>query len=101
MIKILHASQRTCPIVVCDICGDMISDVLEGAAVFGCRGEENAKSEVLHAHKGKCHDKAEERFGQNAGWDELGRHLYLICLNTGIKYDEEAARHKRMGEVGL
>jgi hypothetical protein len=101
MIKMMHRDGTTAPVVTCDICGDMISTVEEGAAVFSCSAAPNAKTEVLHAHKGECHDKAEERFGDNSGWDELGLHLYRICFNSGLNYAEEKAREQRLRDAGL
>ena len=85
MIKILHRDGFLCPIVICDICQDMIGNVSEGAAVFSCSGDANQKTEVLHAHKGQCHEAAEAKF-DNDGWQELAYHLYLLCLNTGMDH---------------
>lgn len=99
MIKILIRDGRTCPIFVCDICGDMISDVNEGAAIFSCSGNENEKTAVMHAHKSACHEKAEAQFS-NDGWDELARHIYLLGLNTGLTAEEYAKLeelHKKFG----
>lgn len=75
MIKMMHRDGRIAPVVVCDVCSDMISDAREGAAVFTCTAKPNAKTEVLHAHKDQCHDQAEARI-DNPGWDELALHLY-------------------------
>jgi hypothetical protein len=99
-IQILHRDGRTAPVIVCDICGDMISDVREGAAVFNCKVAPNSKTPVLHAHKGGCHDAAEHRF-DDPGWDELGLHLYRVGFNSGLKHEEEAAREKRLRDAGL
>lgn len=82
MLKILHREGRAAPVFVCDICGDMICDATEGLAVFSCTAKDNEKTEVIHAHKGRCHDEAEKRF-ENDGWAELGRHLYMLTVNTG------------------
>lgn len=107
MIKILWRDGRSAPIVVCDVCGDMISDYAEGGVVFPDppAGANNVHVEALHIHKGACHDKAEARFQDGrCGWDELGLHLYRLCANTGIdtgQFIEERERHKRLSENGL
>ena len=89
------------PVVVCDICGDMIGDCTYGAAVFRDPKptNENVKVDVLHVHKGTCHDKADERFNENkdCGWQELAMHLYLLCSNTEldeVRFANEA-RYRR------
>lgn len=101
MIRIWHRAGRTCPVVVCDICDDMISNAEEGAAVFSCRSKDNLKTNVVHVHKGACQDKAEEQIGDDSGWDELGHHLYLVCSNTAVKYAEETARDQVRRDCGL
>lgn len=37
-IKILYRDQRNCPVVVCDVCQDMIGNAGEGAVVFPMLG---------------------------------------------------------------
>ena len=70
----------------CDICGDMIGDLSEGAAVFADlpRRSENMKIEVVHVHKGKCHELAEQKIKQKCEWQPLGAHLYFLCANTEV-----------------
>ena len=69
MIKILFKDTLSCPIFTCDICGDMIGDLGEGAAVFAdlARRPENMKIDVLHVHKGKCHELAEQKMAAVTG----------------------------------
>ena len=86
MIKILFKEELSCPIFNCDICGDMIGEPDEGAAMFAdlATRRENAKTEVLHVHKGKCYEIAEKRFDTRIEWQPLGAHLYFLCANTDV-----------------
>ena len=86
MIKVMNKGHRSVPIVCCDICGSWIDDADAGAAVFRKTAGEGDISEALHAHKGRCHVVAEERFGGQAktGWHELRQHLQLLMFNTGV-----------------
>lgn len=86
MIKILFKETLSCPVFACDICSDMIGDLSEGAAVFADvsgRGE-NMKIDVLHVHKGKCHELAEQKMKQRCEWQPLGAHLYFLCANIEV-----------------
>ena len=86
MIKILFKDTLSCPIFNCDVCGDMIGDLSEGAAVFAdvAQRAENMKIEVLHVHKGKCHELAEQQMKSKCEWQPLGAHLYFLCANTEV-----------------
>lgn len=92
-IKILFRNHSHCPIIICDICSDMISEVNEGAVVFPCSAPEHSKLSCLHVHKGACHEKAEENV-QNAGWDELGVHMAYVLSNLGV----DAAAYRELEE---
>ena len=75
-------------IFVCDICNQPITDITHGAAVF--RDIDHGGGElhtVLHAHKDRCLDKAEERMvGRSGGgpWRELGDHLNDVIAGMGV-----------------
>lgn len=79
---------------------DLIDDADEGAAVFRKTNGEGDISDVLHAHKGRCHVVAEERLGGQVmtGWHELRQHLQLLTFNTGVP---PAALQKLDGDSGL
>jgi hypothetical protein len=102
-IKILYRDHHHCPIVVCDVCSDMIADFTEGAAVFLGSAPENSKLCCIHVHKGKCHDKAEEGM-EDSGWEELGAHIAYILHNLRITpdtYKELQAMLAMRRECGL
>ena len=86
MIKILFKDTLSCPVFTCDVCGDMIGDLSEGAAVFAdmARRTENLKIDVIHVHKGKCHEIAEQKAKSKCEWQPLGAHLYFLCANTEV-----------------
>lgn len=100
MIKVMNKGHRTVPILCCDVCGSWIDDADAGAAVFRKTNGEGDISEVLHAHKGRCHVVAEERLGGQVktGWHELRQHLQLLAFNTGVP---PAALQKMDGDNGL
>lgn len=83
MIKILFTEALSCPIVNCDICGDMIGELDEGTAMFAdlATRRENAKTEVLHVHKGKCYEIAERRLDTRIEWQPLGA-TFTFCART-------------------
>lgn len=95
MVKLLQRDGgRFATVLVCDICGDMISSDREGAAVFRDDARPNEKFDVLHVHKGKCLDLAEERLGNRAGWQELGAHIYWLASSLEIDREAFARLHK-------
>ncbi|MEA5420778.1 hypothetical protein VB712_16215 [Spirulina sp. CCNP1310] len=87
MIKVFKEGNVTVPMFVCDICNKPITDGEMAVAVFQnlplLDGIETA--EVLHAHKGRCHDVAEKRLGKTAGFDELTNHCRYLLNNASIK----------------
>ncbi len=86
MIKVMNKGHRSVPVICCDVCGSWIDDADAGAAVFRKTTGADDVSEVLHAHKGRCHVVAEEQFGGQVktGWHELRQHLQLLAFNTGL-----------------
>lgn len=87
MIKILFKNEMSCPIFCCDICGDMIADIDEGAAMYAGppRRVENRKIEVIHVHNGRCYELGQERVRGKCEWQHLGAHLYYLCTNTEVE----------------
>jgi hypothetical protein len=75
------------PVFVCDICGNAITDIRSGAVVFRNRGVgEDELLELLHVHKGNCHDQAEARLtpGASGPWHELEDHLGELAAGMGV-----------------
>ena len=91
MIKVWYKDGRYAPIMICDICSRRIEDAKLAVAVHpsGEPGSDKV-SEVVHAHKGKCHSAAEEMLGGkvNTGWGELSVHLFNLV--HGVKLSPEA-----------
>lgn len=96
MIKILVLNARHAPIIMCDLCGQKIDDAIIGAAIFnnrtpgGDRLPDGSVIDVLHAHKGECHDLAETKLGgkELTGWIELERHVRYVLHNSGLDLQE-------------
>lgn len=86
MVKILVKGTLFCPVFTCDICGDMIGDVAEGAAVYVDREPkiENMKIDVIHVHKIKCQEVAVKNSKQKTDWQHLGAHIYFLCANSEV-----------------
>jgi len=82
-VKIFNRAGLSAPIFVCDVCGDGINLLHEGAVVFDMMAPDNVKTDALHVHKGTCLDTAEAKIGEvRAGWDELAEHIKHLIANT-------------------
>jgi hypothetical protein len=99
VVKIMYFDGRFAPVVVCDICGGRVENANRGAAIFASHRmadgqvrtfDKGTLLDVLHAHKGTCHDRAEQRLGGKleTGWVELAEHLALLIGNTGVTAEE-------------
>jgi len=89
MIKVLYKEGRFIPVVVCDICGQQITEARNGAVANTWTEDiqEPGYVEILYAHKGACHDIAEARLSQKSqtiGWEELSHHLLYVVRNAGL-----------------
>ncbi len=78
------------PVFACDVCGEAITDVGAGAVVFrGLGVGEDELLELMHVHKGRCHDRAEARMtGSSGPWHELSDHVSEIIAEVGIDVRE-------------
>ena len=107
MIKVIVRQGVLVPIVICDICNQQIQDLEKAAAVNPPIVELEAEkpTEILYAHKGKCHDLAEERlnqqYGRTASWQDLSTHFYFLCNNGGLTAEKMARKdwmHRELGK---
>lgn len=87
MIGILFRDGEAAPIVICDMCSDMIGEAVDGIVVFPAASAENTKAKALHVHKLLCFDKALGTFPGGAGLMDLGQHLLLLSINTCVDGD--------------
>ena len=72
---------------VCDACKRTI-ETPEGAAIF-LIPQEGGTTEIVHAHKGGCHDIIESGLRlqnpeKSIGWDELSFHASCLLNNSNI-----------------
>ena len=67
---------------LCDICGSAIEET--GAVSWRMTDDGPVYTEVLHTHKGRCHQTAEERLGGRmaTGWVELSEHVRELWHNS-------------------
>jgi hypothetical protein len=103
MLKILSKGHRSVPIFCCAICGSWIDQLELGAAVFQSPEHEGHTVEVILAHKGACHDKAEASLsaaGKSVGWQELERYLMDACHNGGLTVQKMIKQDERDQEIG-
>lgn len=78
MITLMQGANGITSLVMCDICGTTIDHNRAGVAL-GVEGEP-----VLHAHKGHCHDEAQDivlASGGRHGFFELNSHLAQLAEN--------------------
>jgi hypothetical protein len=104
MIKIFQEGATGVPLIVCDICGKPIEKAGDGVAVFKNLMNNGESCEVLHAHKGGCHDTAEERIrktGALVGWTEMIEHLGFLVQNSGYTFDQLKKRIKDLKDSGF
>ncbi|MYM82877.1 hypothetical protein GTP44_13025 [Duganella sp. FT50W] len=105
MLKLIRKSDRTLPIICCDVCGTWIDDAALGAAVFASLSSEGDTNEARLTHKGACHDKAEAELrgkGHNVGWLELKDFLSNMLHNSGVSLDvlkQMHADHEKFGRL--
>lgn len=106
MIKVVVRQGVVVPIVICDICNQQIQDLERAAAVnppiIKLRAENPV--DIIYAHKGKCHDIAEQRlsqqYGQTAEWQELSTHFYFLCNGGGLTAEKMARKDWMFRELG-
>jgi hypothetical protein len=103
MIKIVHhIPGRYAPLLFCDTCGKRITDAgLAAAVTVGHPVPEGESSEVLHVHKGECHDAVDRRLGRQAGWDELSRHLLHLIYNVDLSIGKLQAHKEADAECDM
>ena len=87
MIMVRYVDGRYTPVINCDVCERRIAEA--GLAVAVMKHGTIDEAELLpclHAHKGACHDTAEERLGgkANTGWQELTQHLLFLAHNCKL-----------------
>lgn len=103
MIKYWYENGRYAPLLLCDTCGKRIENSGMGAAVHANGREEGEYLDVLHVHKGQCHDKAEADLGgtSSVGWEELNVHLLHLTHNAGFTLEQAKELRELRDELEL
>lgn len=94
---------QNCPVLVCDVCGERLTEAGKSAVVFNNFSPPNSKLKALHVHKGNidgktCHEEAESSIrsgGGTPGWQEMKRALTDLVFNVGFPADKMAEYAKR------
>ena len=83
MIVVKYSKGRYCPMVLCDVCKEPITDAGMAAVVQEPTNEPEAILKIQHVHKRACHNTAEAAM-HATGWEELETHLAQLCWNVGF-----------------
>ncbi|MBI5381106.1 MAG: hypothetical protein HZA31_04335 [Opitutae bacterium] len=100
MIKDVCIKGRIGPQVFCDTCGKRIEKAGLAAVITVKNIGDGESSEILHVHKGKCHDLAEKKLGGNVLWGEMSRHFLHLIYNVGLSTEHLEAQKEADREAG-
>lgn len=92
MFEIHTQNGDNCPVLVCDMCGERLTNAKKAAVVFDNFAPNNSKLKALHVHKGNldgqtCHQEADALIragGGTPGWQEMSACLTDLFHNTGM-----------------
>lgn len=92
MFEIHSIDGRSCPMLVCDVCGEGIVEAGKAAVVFGSFRDNGERVKTLFVHKGTidgktCHQEADAIINSGngkAGWQELKAYLVDLAANVGF-----------------
>jgi hypothetical protein len=92
MFEIHTINGDNCPVLVCDICGEQLTEVGKAAVVFHNFSPKDSKLKALHVHKGSidgktCHHEADliiRSGGGTPGWQEMRTCLADLAHNIGF-----------------
>lgn len=90
-INMLFVENRFCPTVVCDICGEPITDCDDGICYYNMRNPEG----LIYAHDDPCASTI-----TSAQFGAYPLSIILVWLIDSLKMTSEKAREARMyGEL--
>jgi hypothetical protein len=73
------------PVVICDHCGQQITDVnLASVLIPDSNPYPNGNKRVLHSHKGKCHDALEKKEGNIVTWIEMSSYFSRVLKTVNL-----------------
>lgn len=80
---VLYIQQgESCPMFICDACGEIIEQCNEGVAVYPEHGLDNGSSFApKFAHRGGCHTRIESDGSGDGGWQPLEYFMYWLAHN--------------------
>jgi hypothetical protein len=93
MLKVQKQESLYCPFIFCDVCGEKIEDYSFGVVVYPALSESET-TEVIFAHKGICHENAEEKIvhmGNDAGYEEINNYFRYLSRNGA--YHQSLSNH--------
>ena len=103
----MHIIQdQNCPVLVCDMCGERLTEAGKSAVVFDNFASPGSKIKVLHVHKGQiegktCHQEADaiiKSGGGTPGWQEMKACITDLAHNIGFPPHEMDQYNKTRGD---
>lgn len=81
MIGILFIEKQPIPVLVCDFCNKVITDVSEGVVTFPSEESLDKLVSVQYVHRKDCIQKLTHG-NPSFSWQNLGKHFECLCQNT-------------------
>lgn len=82
MITTIVVGDRSCPAVICDWCGRLISETGNVLWRHNNGGEGDRATEIAFTHKGRCDREFEAAHpGRRWLWDEIDTFLHQLAHN--------------------
>jgi hypothetical protein len=82
-------NNRSCPIVVCDFCGQEIEDVGDGNSQWKMEEAEEAAGATLYfTHKACCRPFEQANQGPLWGADQLDHFMAFLAANTNLDWED-------------
>lgn len=89
-------TQRTGPILVCDVCGERMADAKEVNVLWDAPTVEatSPSPKFYTTHKGRCTEVFDQRAGVRHAWSETSLFFFRLLSNIGVSTEDlERAAH--------
>ena len=101
MIQAIDTEKGNAPIIVCDHCGERITDARSAGVVTPDSDRyPNGNRRILHLHNGKCLEAVAISENEKRTCVELPRHLRLLIENVDLSLEGLIQRKKIDKEQG-
>lgn len=93
-------SLRTYPLILCDVCGQLISEPGMAMARWKPLAKDESTTEIAICHKGTC-DEELNRTRQDDHWEELTHFLCRLMHNCGMTDEHMVAARESVDRLSL